>query len=161
MPRFPSDPQFVADVAQDIGDRLAILCRATWRVELMWDKQNSHVRVPEGQDAQTEKKTVHVSESAIRRLLVTRFYRKHTAVDPLLLSREGFIMDVVVKAIQYGFNTNISAQKTDITRATVICPECSSQCVLDEKKCILKQCDNCLMWFAKGAFRCKIVNTVS
>jgi hypothetical protein len=126
MPKFPGNPEFVSSVQEEIERRLYSLCLVPWEVVLVTHKQNAHVVINE-----QRRHTVFISESAIRRLLAKKFYRKHVKLDPLLLTREGLITDVVTKAIQLGFNRR-APPSAGLWR--LFCPCCGEACLLDGKK---------------------------
>jgi hypothetical protein len=142
MPKFPDNPDFVASVQQEIVKRLKLLCLVPWQVILVTRKQDTHVGISE-----ESRHTAFVSESAVRRVLAKKFYRKHVKLDPLLLTREGLITDVVTKAIQLGFNRR--SPPAGIWQ--LYCPCCGEPCPVDGKRCILKQCGACCRWFARDA----------
>ena len=143
MPKFPENPEFVASVQEQIKHRLEALSLVPWQVVLVTHKQDTHVVISEERP-----QTAFVSESCIRRLLAKKFYRKHIKLDPLLLTREGLITDVVTKAIQLGFNTRAPPPSG---LWTLYCPSCGEVCPVNGKKCIVKQCGSCCRWFARDA----------
>ena len=150
MPRYPVDPDFVEGIRHDVITRLETLTLRRWKVTVCPDLRNSHIRFPD--DSSEEESSLHiiVSESAIRRLLVRNFYRD-MKTDRILLSRDGFISDVSIKAIQRRFNRVHDSLEPD-SRALFRCPICSEDFLMVGRRWIVKQCPGCERWLAKGAY---------
>jgi hypothetical protein len=145
MPRYPDDEMLVREVQQEVARRLRLLTRRDWKVDdVTTEKQDRHVTVLGDQT-----RTILLSGSSIRRLLVKKFYRAHKKVDPILFSREGLITSAVTKAIQAAFNLRAASPGATWK---IRCPECQHECALDAHVCIVKQCLGCTSWFARDAF---------
>lgn len=142
MPKYPADDAFIGNFKDDVERHLRLLTRENWTVELCQQKRPDHLRF-----FTRDARKLLVSESAIRRLLVKKFYRVHTALDPLLLTRQGLMMDIVTRTIRQRF-AKPELNKKHLRR----CPECLTVVTMNADICIYKQCDGCNAWFARDAF---------
>lgn len=145
MPKFPEDPAFVAQICEDIAQRLQALTCLDWKVTPCPLPHGTHVVPPAPGE-----RTVLVSEVAIRRLLVRKFYRP-LCIDRILLSRSGLVSDVAIKVIQSSVNSPVDGD-TPSTEKMYQCPRCEAQFAMSGTKWIIKQCPICDQWLARGAY---------
>jgi len=144
MPKFPEDPAFVTAVCREIEDSLLSLTCEEWTVLPCPLLRIAHVAPPDPSE-----RTVLVSEVAIRRLLVRKFYRP-LQVKPLLLTRRGLVSDVTMKVIQRSFNKPPKELRRD---RSYQCPLCGGQFTMSKDTFVIKQCPTCERWLARGAYQ--------
>ena len=140
MPALPHSPTFVREVIDDVGLRLERVTGSEWTVNVRLRMRNHLMKIDESS------RTVLISETAIRRLLPHRSYRKRTTVDPLLMTREGLISTVLHEVIK-----RYDSLPPDSVHHW-LCGRCTKSFSLPGNDWVFRTCEQCGTHMPKGLY---------